>query len=178
MQYENTRYSKSKGVLTFYNELEWHAKCMIQQLDEYSHQRRFLFGLPMEMVETMIKSQGITAEHMLIEEMIDEVKAVENTIQAMEYYHHQKTNHIPTKAVMVTQPFNKKTDKSVKFSTNSRYPTVKKYHPNSMGNNTRYTVPLDRRQKLNVIQTNRPINNNPTQTMVLSHQKGIMKPLE
>ena len=40
----------------------------------------------MEIVETMIKSRGITAEHTSIEEMIDEAKVVENTIQVMEYF--------------------------------------------------------------------------------------------
>ena len=99
------------------------------------------------MVETMIKSQGITAEHTPIEEMIEEVKAVENTIQVMEYYCHQKNNHAPAKAVMTTQPLYKKTDKSIKISTNSRYPTVKKYCPNSTGYKTKYTILLDRTQK-------------------------------
>src|SRR5262245_49900734 len=107
----------------------------------------------MEIVKTMIKSRGITAEHTPIEEMIEEAKAVENTIQAMEYYCHQKANHTPSKAVMTTQPLYKKTDKSVKFSSNSRYPTVKKYRPNPTGYKTKYTIPLDRTQKSNVIQS-------------------------
>jgi len=176
--YENTRYSKTKGALAFYNELERHAKRMIQRPDEYSHRRRFLFGLPMEIVETMIKSRGITAEHTPIEEMIEEAKAVENTIQAMEYYRHQKTNHTPSKAVMTTQPLYKKTDKSVKFSSNSRYPTGKKYRPNPTGYKTKNTIPLDKTQKSNVIQSSRPIKNNSAQTMTLPSQKGIMKPPE
>src|SRR5215510_15202315 len=107
-----------------------------------------------------------------------EAKAVENTIQAMEYYRHQKTNHTPSKAVMTTQPLYKKTDKSVKFSSNSRYPTVKKYHPNPMGYKAKYTIPLDKTQKSNVIQSSRPIKNNLAQTMTLPFQKGIMKPQE
>src|SRR5262249_46356199 len=86
VKYENTRYAKSTGALAYYNELDRHANRMIVRPDSYSFRRKFLFGLPQEMVETLVKSRGVTAEHTPLEEMLEEAKQVESNIHTIELY--------------------------------------------------------------------------------------------
>jgi hypothetical protein len=60
---------------------------MVQPLDEYSMKRKFLQGLPDDLVENLLKSRCVLAEHTSIEKLLREVKAMESSIQA---YHNYK----------------------------------------------------------------------------------------
>ena len=55
--YQNTKFSRSKGALAFFNELQYHASRMVQPPDKYSMMRKFLKGLPEDLVENLLKSQ-------------------------------------------------------------------------------------------------------------------------
>src|SRR3984957_9620709 len=48
--------------------------------------RKFLGGLPDDLVENLFKSQRVTTEHTPIEKLLREVKAMESLIQAIQNY--------------------------------------------------------------------------------------------
>src|ERR1700723_3434620 len=84
--YQKTKFSKTKGALAYYNELKCHASRMVQPPDEYSMKRKFLGGLPDDLVKNLFKSCRVTAEHTPIEKLLREVKAMESAIQAIQNY--------------------------------------------------------------------------------------------
>jgi hypothetical protein len=57
ISYKKTKYSKSKGALTFFNDLQRHTSRMVQPPDQYSLKRKFLEGLPEDLVENLLKSR-------------------------------------------------------------------------------------------------------------------------
>ena len=59
---------------------------MVQPPDKYSMKRKFLGGLPNNLVENLFKSHSVTAEHTPIEKLLREVKAMESSIQAIQNY--------------------------------------------------------------------------------------------
>ena len=83
-KYKKTRFSKAEGTLTFYNNMKHHANRMVQPPDEYSFKRDFLRGLPQELVENLMKSRRVSAEHTPLDILLEEVKAMENNLQAVE----------------------------------------------------------------------------------------------
>ena len=90
--YQGTKYSWYKGALAFYNDLMCHAGCMVQQLDEYSIKRKFLKGLPRDLVENLLKSRKVSAEHTSIKKFLNEVKAMESSLQAIQNYNSERTD--------------------------------------------------------------------------------------
>src|SRR3984957_3422270 len=48
--------------------------------------RKFLGGLPDDLVENLFKSHRVTAEHTPIDKLLREVKAMESSIQAIQNY--------------------------------------------------------------------------------------------
>src|ERR1700720_4527177 len=84
--YQKTKFSKPKGALANYNELKCHASRIAQTADEYSMQRKFLGGLPDDLVENLFQSCCVTAEHTPIDKLVCEVKAMESSIQAIQNY--------------------------------------------------------------------------------------------
>ena len=90
--YQSTRYSKSKGALAYYNDLMRHAGRMVQQPDEYSIKRKFLKGLPKDLVENLLKSRKVSAEHTSIKKLLNEVKAMESSLQAIQNYNSERTD--------------------------------------------------------------------------------------
>ena len=89
IQYDHTKYSVDKGVLTFYNELTWQADCMVEPPDSYSFRRKYLEGLPQTIVKTALKVHGISAEHSSIEKILDKVKGIESTQKVLNLYTRQ-----------------------------------------------------------------------------------------
>ena len=59
---------------------------MIERPDGYTFKRHLLNGLPPEMVETLIKSRGVTTELTPISRLLIEIKAAENRMQAFKHY--------------------------------------------------------------------------------------------
>ena len=84
--YAKTKFLHSKGALAFYNELQRHASCMVQPPDEYSMKRKFLKGLPEDLVENLLKSRCVSAEHTSLTTLLREVKAMESSLQAFQNY--------------------------------------------------------------------------------------------
>lgn len=89
-KYRKTKFSKADGALAFYNELKRHANRMVQPPDEYSFKRAFLNGLPQELVENLMKSRQVSAEHTPLDILLEEVKAMENNLQAVENHRHSR----------------------------------------------------------------------------------------
>jgi len=52
--YKKTKFSCTKGALAFFNNMQHHASHMLQPLDEYSMKRKFLEGLPEDLVENLL----------------------------------------------------------------------------------------------------------------------------
>ena len=84
--YAKTKFLYSKGALAFYNELQCHASCMVQPPDKYSMKRKFLKGLPEDLVENLLKSRCVSAEHTSLTTLLHEAKAMESLLQAFQNY--------------------------------------------------------------------------------------------
>ena len=68
--YQKTKFSKTKGALAYYNELKRHASRMVQPPDKYSMKRKFLGGLPDNLIENLFKLCHVTAEHTPIDKLL------------------------------------------------------------------------------------------------------------
>jgi hypothetical protein len=88
--YQKTKYSCAKGALAFFNDLQRHANHMVQPPDEYSMKRKFLQGLPEDIVENLLKSRRVSAEHTSMDKLLREVKAMESSIQAYHNYRNER----------------------------------------------------------------------------------------
>ena len=121
-KYHSTKYTKAKGALAFYNELEHHASRMVERPDDYSFKQKLLYSLPQEMVETLLKSRGVTAEHTSLGRMLHEIKAVESTIQAVEQYKQTRATYLaPTRPHQSSSSSSvPRTDKVVKFAAKGK----------------------------------------------------------
>ena len=84
--YKKTRYSRVKGALVYYNDLRRHTSCMVQPPDKYSLKRKFIEGLPEDLVENLLKLCHVSAEHTPLNRLLEEVKAMESFIQAYQNY--------------------------------------------------------------------------------------------
>ena len=84
--YTRTKFSCSKGTLAFYNKLQCHASHMVQPPDEYSMKRKFLKGLPKDLVKNLLKSRCVSAEHTSMTTLLHEVKVMESSLPAFQNY--------------------------------------------------------------------------------------------
>ena len=100
--YKRTKFSRAKGALAFFNELQRHASRMVQTPDEYSLKRKFLEGLPEDLVENLLKSRRVSAEHTSLNKLLREVKAMESSIQA--YHNYRNEQHERPSVSGTTKP--------------------------------------------------------------------------
>src|ERR1700683_2812612 len=84
--YKKTRYSHTKGALAYYNDLHSHTSCMVQPPDKYSLKRKFIEGLPEDLIKNLLKSHHVSAEHTPLNRLLEEVKTMESSIQAYQNY--------------------------------------------------------------------------------------------
>jgi hypothetical protein len=119
--YKRTKFSRAKGALAFFNELQRHASRMVQTPDEYSLKRKFLEGLPEELVENLLKSRRVSAEHTSLNKLLREVKAMESSIQAYHNYKNERSDRsvIPRSTGQTSTPqqgsSNNRTTRVVRF---------------------------------------------------------------
>jgi hypothetical protein len=59
---------------------------MVQPLDKYSLKRKFIEGLPEDLVENLLKSHFMSVEHTPLNRLLEEVNAMESSIQAYQNY--------------------------------------------------------------------------------------------
>ena len=59
---------------------------MVQPPDEYSMKRKFLKGLPEDLIENLLKSRRVSAEHTSLTTLLREVKAMDSSLQAFQNY--------------------------------------------------------------------------------------------
>ena len=153
--YQNTKYSRAKGALAFYNDLQRHANRMVQPPDEYSMKRKFLKGLPEDLVENLLKSRHVSAEHTSMTKLLHKVKAMESSIQA--YHNYKSERHERPNTPSTTKPggtqSNTRTQRVVRFirrnngnyrSNTHRGPPNRggprtNYRPGNTNNNSRET---------------------------------------
>src|SRR6202041_1121537 len=121
--YQKTKFSKTKGTLAYYNEIKRHASHMVQPPDEYSMKRKFLGGLPDDLVENLFKSRRVTAEHTPIDKLLCEVKAMESSIQAIQNYRSDQLatskSHCSTTANVMNTQMSNRTPCVVRFMKGS-----------------------------------------------------------
>src|ERR1700729_3086394 len=129
--YKKTRYSRVKGALAYYNDLRRHASRMVQPPDKYSLKRKFIEGLPEDLVENLLKSRRVSAEHTPLNRLLEEVKAMESSIQAYQNYksdrQERSTTQKSTPATSTPQTTTTRRPRVVRF--------VKKYQTRSTGQN-------------------------------------------
>ena len=121
IKFYNAKYSKSKGVLSFYNDLERFAGRMVARPDDYTFRRQLLRGLPQDMVEVLIKTRKVTAEHTSLPRLLQEAKAMESAFQAVEQHKkdRQTTAHDRSGHVVVAT-VSQNSGKTVRFNTSRR----------------------------------------------------------
>ena len=85
-KYNKTRYSSEQGALVFYNDIKRRAARMVQPPDEYSVRRKFINGLPMSIAEGVVKSCGISMEHLPMEQILVEVQRMESALKMISSY--------------------------------------------------------------------------------------------
>jgi hypothetical protein len=79
--FKKARYSKRRGVLDFANELNHHAKRMIEQPSEYYVKKTFFNGLPHEMVKSLMTNKGISPELTPWSTIIDHAVQYESSLR-------------------------------------------------------------------------------------------------
>lgn len=95
-RFERARYSRSRGALSFLNELEKHAGRMVEPPNEYTFRKTFLKGLPHDLVEKLFLSRHISAEHTPLDRIVEEVKAMESSMTAVELHSNNRSSERPT----------------------------------------------------------------------------------
>ena len=117
-KFYDAKYSKSKGVLAFYNDLERYAGRMVARPDDYTFKRQLLRGLPQDMVEVLIKTRRVTAEHTSLPRLLQEAKSMESAFQAVDQHKrdrqtasHDHSGHV----VVATVP--QKSEKTARSKT-------------------------------------------------------------
>ena len=85
-KYDKTRCSSERGAFMFYNDIKCHAAWMVQPPDEYSVQRKFINGLPMSIAEGVVKSRGISVEHLPMEQILVKVQRMESALKMISSY--------------------------------------------------------------------------------------------
>ena len=84
--YTRTKFSHNKRALAFYNELQCHASHIVQPPDEYSIKRKFLKGLPKDLIENLLESRHVSAEHTSLAILLHEVKTMERSLEPFQNY--------------------------------------------------------------------------------------------
>jgi hypothetical protein len=59
---------------------------MVQPPDEYLMKRKFLEGLPNDIVRNLFKAKHVSAGHTPLKKLLREVKVMQSTIQAYQNY--------------------------------------------------------------------------------------------
>ena len=80
-KYNRTRYSSERGALAFYNDMRRCAARMVQLPDDYSMRRKFINGLPLSLVEGVVKACRISVEHLAMEQILAEVQKMESALK-------------------------------------------------------------------------------------------------
>jgi hypothetical protein len=78
--FEAVRYSRAKGALGYWNDIVQASERMINPPDEGTLKRKFLNGLPHEMVEATLKSRPINIELATPDELIEAIRQMEATL--------------------------------------------------------------------------------------------------
>jgi hypothetical protein len=119
-KFYSVRYTKQKGALAFYNELNRHADRMVLRPDNYTFKRKFLLGLPHDLVDKLYTARRVTAEHTPLNRLLHEVKAMESSMQAIERHKHARQHQLQqlrTNTPIVVQA--PRQERTVRFMTNS-----------------------------------------------------------
>jgi len=121
-KFYSVRYNKSEGALAFYNALFRNAARMVSRPDEYTFKRRFMFGLPHELVEKLYTSRRVTAEHTPLGRLLHEVKAMESAMQAADRHRRSRQQALIQLKSNTASTSNHpaRQDKTVRFSSDTK----------------------------------------------------------
>ena len=165
-KFYSVRYSKQKGALAFYNDLNRHADRMVRRPDNYTFKRKFLLGLPHELVEKLYTSRRVTAEHTPLNRLLHEVKAMESSMQAVERHKHvrqQQLQQLRSTTPIVVQT--SRQERTVRFSTQpspQRNPLSRNNPPRSSSGRFRPRQGRNDPNRGSGGQSNRPVGNKPS----------------
>src|SRR6202050_2365617 len=126
---------------------------MVQPTNKYSLKRKFIEGLPEDLVENLLRSHRVSVEHTPLNRLLEEVKAMESSIQAYQNYKSDQQERSTTQKSTPTT--------STPQNTTTRQPHVvrfvKKYPTRSSSQNFQQSQnnPWDA-----IKSTFRPANNN------------------
>ena len=100
---------------------------MVQPPDEYLMKRKFLQGLPEDIVENLLKLRRVSAKHTLMDKLLREVKAMESSIQA--YHNYRNERHERLSVSGTTKPSG-----TTPTNNNTRAPRVLRFVKKNPGN--------------------------------------------
>ena len=78
--FEAVKYTRAKGALGFWNDIVQASERMVNPPDEGTLKRKFLAGLPHEMVDATLKSRPINIELATPDELIEAIRQMEATL--------------------------------------------------------------------------------------------------
>jgi hypothetical protein len=84
--FRRAKYSASRGVQSYYDELIGYAKNMAAYPDDYSFIEVFLDGIPKEMRSELIKERGLSPEVHFMEDFVAFAVAFEARVKTDDYY--------------------------------------------------------------------------------------------
>ncbi|KAJ8075415.1 hypothetical protein PM082_019753 [Marasmius tenuissimus] len=90
-KFDNVRYDPRKGVKRYYNTLGCWAYRMISRPDKFTFKRRFVDGLPKEMIPEMIK-RGAVPDYSTVKQMVKAVQQYEDDNAIEKYYFKRKSS--------------------------------------------------------------------------------------
>jgi hypothetical protein len=83
--YNGVKYTYKTRVQTYQLELKLKSKLLIVEPDAYLFRMRFIDGLPLEIQETLIKCEHITAEHNTIQKIVHAVYNIDESNDAFNH---------------------------------------------------------------------------------------------
>src|ERR1700674_894005 len=140
VKFDHATYSKLKCALAFHNDLKRYAGCMVIPPDKYSMKKKFLKGLPIDMIDHLLKTRWVTAEHTSFDVILEEAKAMECSMQAFNLYKKERQSR-PSHNDTERSGNNGNTDHSTRPRRVVRFiKKSKRSHPSGDSHSKRYVT--------------------------------------
>ncbi|KAG6904843.1 hypothetical protein DXG01_006758 [Tephrocybe rancida] len=106
--FRNAAYIAEDGVQGYYDSLLNHAQNMAVYPDEYTIHKKFLDGIPSNMLIALIHNGGLSPEVNTVEDFVSEAKAYETSLKmATHYLEHRTRAKTAQQTPSATQPPNR-----------------------------------------------------------------------
>ncbi|KAL0059579.1 hypothetical protein AAF712_013670 [Marasmius tenuissimus] len=129
-RFDKVKYDAEMGIQEFYSTLKRWASRMPNRPDKYTFKRRFLDGLPKNVIREMIR-HGAVPDYANVKTMVKAVQRYEDDRALQEYYLEGKSNEPgpkPQPARSESRPKTPPSGEKARIVNGARYKVVKKSH--------------------------------------------------